>query len=162
MCPAEPLPVRALEVSRAEGGALRVTWAPAEGSVQDEYRVSYHEAESADGSTVPCVAAGVTLDALLPGRNYTVGVRAVSRGVRSNETRAWCATQPLAPLVLSAAAGDRELRLTWRSDVNSRQDEYRVRYARLADPEPRDWIAVSTLVTNIVVREFRSLARPAL
>lgn len=72
----KPLPVRALQGARpATGGerALLVWWQPADDSAQDEFRVEYHEA-GAGGDSAALVAAGhnVTLDALLPGRNYTV------------------------------------------------------------------------------------------
>lgn len=61
-------------------------------------------------------------------------VSAVSRGVESNSSVFSVPTRPLAPVVESAVPGEAELRLTWRSDVNSRQDSYELRYRRRAPP----------------------------
>lgn len=67
-------------------------------------------------------------------------VTALSRGIESNETSVSVGTRPLAPSIESAGSAGSAgsavsagsaLRLTWRSDVNSRQDSYRLRYRRL-------------------------------
>ncbi|KAJ0179625.1 hypothetical protein K1T71_005337 [Dendrolimus kikuchii] len=128
----KPLPVQELraELVGADGG-VRLTWAPAEGSTQDEYKVSYHEAGSReDSNSLSTPHANVTLEGLLPGRNYAIAVRAVSHGVESNETSVGVATRPLAPVVQDVTPGAHSLRLHWRSDVNSRQDHYELRYGR--------------------------------
>lgn len=134
----KPLPVRALQWA-VDGGGVRVWWRPADGSAQDEYRVSYHEAGPSrdDSSALSTPATNVTLETLLPGRNYTVTVAAVSRGVESNESLFAVGTPPLAPVLRSAAAEQRALSLAWRSDVNSRQDAYELRYRR-RDAEVKD------------------------
>lgn len=54
----------------------------------------------------------------------------MSHGVESNESVAVAATRPLAPVMEAVEADARRLRLRWRSDVNSRQDHYELRYAR--------------------------------
>lgn len=128
----KPLPVRELQWALEGAGGVRVWWRPAEGSAQDEYRVSYHEAGPSrdDSNALSTPAANVTLEALLPGRNYTVTVAAVSRGVESNESQFAVGTPPLAPVLRSAAAEQRALSLAWRSDVNSRQDTYELRFRR--------------------------------
>lgn len=75
---AEPLPVVGLQTARVSGGAgVEAWWSAGAGSTQDEYRVTYHEAgPSRDDSNALTVATtNVTLDALLPGRNYTLSVR---------------------------------------------------------------------------------------
>lgn len=141
--------MRELRWRRERGGeAVLVQWAPAEGSTQDEYRVSYHEAgpsrDDSNALTTPTTEA--LLEALLPGRNYTVTVAAVSRGVESNESSFGVATRPLAPVVLAAEPAERALRLAWRSDVNSRQDAYELRYRRRAVPPaaPADFLTLET------------------
>ncbi|CAB3221781.1 unnamed protein product [Arctia plantaginis] len=135
----KPLPVKGLDWRYADGpeGGVIVWWTPSEGSIQDEYKVSYHESGPSrdDSSTLTVSDTSVPLRSLLPGRNYTVTVSAVSRGVESNESVFSVPTRPLAPVVESAAPGDAELRLAWRSDVNSRQDSYELRYRR-RPPEP--------------------------
>lgn len=128
----KPLPVRELRWTVEGAAGVRVQWRPAEGSAQDEYRVSYHEAGPSrdDSNALSTPAANVTLEALLPGRNYTVTVAAVSRGVESNESMFAVGTPPLAPVLRSAAPEQRALSLAWHSDVNSRQDAYELRYRR--------------------------------
>ncbi|XP_046978913.1 tyrosine-protein phosphatase 10D-like isoform X1 [Vanessa cardui] len=131
----KPLPVRDLQgrsVDTEDGGGVFLWWKPADGSTQDEYKVSYHETGPSrdDSNTLTTTNTNVTLEALLPGRNYTVTVAAVSRGVESNESVFQAATRPLAPALRSAAAEQRALLLAWSSDVNSRQDRYELRYRR--------------------------------
>uniref|UniRef100_A0A2A4JIC7 Fibronectin type-III domain-containing protein n=1 Tax=Heliothis virescens TaxID=7102 RepID=A0A2A4JIC7_HELVI len=97
----KPLSVRGLAWRLAAEGA-DVWWSPAPGSTQDEYKVSYHEAGPSrdDSSTLTTAEARVQLRALLPGRNYSVLVSAVSRGVPSAPRAAALATRPLAPVLL--------------------------------------------------------------
>ncbi|XP_062527912.1 tyrosine-protein phosphatase 10D isoform X3 [Bombyx mori] len=153
----KPLPVRRLLVSSAEGG-LGVAWQPADGSAQDEYKVSYHEAGPSrdDSNTLTTTDTNVTLDALLPGRNYTVSVRALSRAVESNETWGWGATRPLAPVVVRVEAAAAALRLHWRSDVNSRQTRYVLRYrARVPEPgPPAEWRQLRTEDTSALLADL--------
>lgn len=140
-----PRPVAWLRGAGAGARGLRVWWRAADGSLQDEFRVEYREAGPAgdDASALTAAGTNVTLDALLPGRNYTVSVSAVSRGVLSNATSLWAATRPLAPLLLSAEPGQRELRLAWRSDVTSRQERYSLRYRRTPAGPDDDYRTVS-------------------
>ncbi|XP_063616070.1 tyrosine-protein phosphatase 10D-like [Cydia splendana] len=136
----KPLPVQDLQwryQNETDGGGILVWWTPAEGSTQDEYKVSYHEAHgSGDSSTQTTPATNITLDTaqLLPGRNYTVAVTAVSRGVDSAETTFSAATRPLAPVVRTWGGAARQLSLAWSSDVNSRQDHYELRHRRRPEP----------------------------
>lgn len=134
----KPLPVRDLAWRHAADGAVDLWWAPAPASTQDEYKVSYHEAGPSrdDSNTLSTTEPRVTLRALLAGRNYSVWVAAVSRGVAAEPRAAALATRPLAPVLLAARASDSDLRLSWRSDVNSRQDGYELSYRRAAPPDP--------------------------
>ncbi|XP_050561388.1 tyrosine-protein phosphatase 10D isoform X1 [Spodoptera frugiperda] len=133
----KPLPVRDLAWRHAADGAVDLWWAPAPASTQDEYKVSYHEAGPSrdDSNTLSTTEPRVTLRALLAGRNYSVWVAAVSRGVAAEPRAAALATRPLAPVLLAARASDSDLRLSWRSDVNSRQDGYELSYRRAAPPD---------------------------
>lgn len=150
-----PLPVRALQgrrVDSAEGGGVFLWWRPADGSTQDEYRVSYHETGPSrdDSNSLTTAATNATLEALLPGRNYTFTVAAVSRGVESNDSTFQAATRPLAPALRAAAPAQRALRLAWSSDVNSRQDRYELRYRRRppAGAPAAPYRALDTAETN--------------
>ncbi|KAI8440644.1 hypothetical protein MSG28_001853, partial [Choristoneura fumiferana] len=139
----KPLPVRDLQwkyQDEAEGGGIFVWWQPAEGSTQDEYKVSYHEAGgSDDSSTLTTTGTNVTLDAtggaaLLPGRNYTVSVMAVSRGVEGAEAVFAAPTVPLAPVVRSWAAAC--ARCGWPGAPTSTRARTSTSCATVAAPTP--------------------------
>ncbi|XP_037297538.1 tyrosine-protein phosphatase 10D [Manduca sexta] len=159
----KPLPVRALQWRHAAGAdsGVALWWAPADGSTQDQYKVSYHEVGPSrdDSNTLMTATTNVTLDTLLPGRNYTITVSAVSRGVESNESATWAATRPLAPVVLAeppappapADPAPPALHLAWRSDVTSRQDGYQLRYRRRGDAEYR---TLETQDTNATLSDL--------
>ncbi|XP_048481180.1 tyrosine-protein phosphatase 10D [Plutella xylostella] len=129
----KPLPVLNLQWSWSGAGAA-LSWAPAPGSTQDSYRVSYHEVGPArdDANSLLAPAPSTTLAALLPGRNYSVQVSAVSRSSASNESVVHVLTPPLAPALRELTPLARALRLAWSSDVNSKQDSYSVSW-RLLD-----------------------------
>ncbi|XP_075972305.1 protein tyrosine phosphatase 10D [Anticarsia gemmatalis] len=153
----KPLPVKNLKWQYADGpdGGVIVWWTPSEDSTQDEYKVSYHEAGPTrdDSNTLTTPDTRVPLKTLLPGRNYTVTVSAVSRGVESNESVFNVQTRPLAPVVVPVPAGPRQLRLAWHSDVNSRQDSYELRYRRRsADSE--HFNKVETNATNATLEDL--------
>ncbi|XP_034825166.1 tyrosine-protein phosphatase 10D [Maniola hyperantus] len=152
----KPLPVRELSARRAEaaeGGGVLLRWTPAEGSTQDEYKVSYHETGPSrdDSNALSTPRSNATLQALLPGRNYTVSVAAVSRGVPSNESVTAVATRPLAPALRAAAPQQRALQLAWSSDVNSRQERYELRYRRRGAEPAR---LLDTRATNATLEEL--------
>lgn len=151
----KPLPVKTLSWRYAEGpeGGIIVWWSPSADSTQDEYKVSYHEAGPSrdDSNTLTTSDTNVPLKTLLPGRNYTITVCAVSRGVESNESVFSVPTRPLAPVVESAAPGTRDMRLTWRSDVNSRQDSYELRYRR-HDDKQEQFLTLETADTMVTLK----------
>ncbi|CAK1544794.1 unnamed protein product [Leptosia nina] len=159
----KPLPVTQVgwryaepsEVNSAGGVAgegVLVWWSPASNSTQDEFKVSYHEAGESrdDSSAISTSNNNVTLEALLPGRNYTVTVVAVSRGVQSNESAVSVATRPLAPVLRAAVPSRTSLRLDWSSDVNSKQDHYDLRYRRqdVDAPEQEPFKTLKTTETT--------------
>jgi hypothetical protein len=66
------------------------------------YQVSYHEVESFNGDSNSLFvekAGPLLLESLLPGRNYSISVQAVSNGVDSNETSLYQATREYKLLV---------------------------------------------------------------
>ncbi|KAL0839964.1 hypothetical protein ABMA28_016572 [Loxostege sticticalis] len=152
----KPLPVQDVAWKRVEGSeGILLWWTPPAASTQDEYKISYHEAGPSrdDSNTLTTSATNLTLEALLPGRNYTVTVSSVSHGVESHESAVSVTTRPLAPVVVSAAPRDARLRLAWRSDVNSRQDEYRLRYRR-HPAAGNDYRTLETTETNATLEDL--------
>lgn len=84
----EPLPVRLLHsVIDEKSGSIKVSWKPDRYSTQDGYSLSYHEVESSigDSNTISTNLTDITLEALLPGRNYSIAVQAVSKEQESLE-----------------------------------------------------------------------------
>ncbi|XP_050434871.1 tyrosine-protein phosphatase 10D-like isoform X2 [Adelges cooleyi] len=72
-----------------------------------------------------------TLDALLPGRNYSIAVRALSgTGVglaASNDTIVYHTMKPSAPIIEDLRPTiDYGLNVSWKTDVNSRQETFQV------------------------------------
>lgn len=72
----------------------------------------------------------VTLEALLPGRNYSIIVQAISNKVESNETVLYQATRPSSPIIEDLKSIEKGLNISWKSDVNSRQEKFEVTHNR--------------------------------
>lgn len=94
----KPLPVKNLYLS-AKTGAVTAFWAPDETSVQNEYKVNYHEVSNGDSSTEHSVSVytnktNYVLDLLLPLRKYSLTVQAVSNHVESNRSTLFVVTLP--------------------------------------------------------------------
>ncbi|XP_017061730.1 tyrosine-protein phosphatase 10D isoform X2 [Drosophila ficusphila] len=154
-----PRPVRSLGGFLDDrSNALHVSWEPAETGRQDAYRISYHEQTNASEVPAPFPVATesqittnlteYTLDALLPGRRYLIAVQALSKGVASNASDITRYTRPAAPLIQELKSIDQGLALSWRSDVNSRQDRYEVHYQRNGTREER---TVATNETSLTI-----------
>ncbi|XP_018572478.1 tyrosine-protein phosphatase 10D [Anoplophora glabripennis] len=113
-------------------GAISISWTPNPTSTQESYLVSYHEVESTigDSNTIPTNKSKITLEALLPGRNYSVTVQAVSKDQLSVENMIYVATKPSAPIIEDLKPIIDGLNISWKSDVNSKQDKYEVQWIR--------------------------------
>lgn len=113
-------------------GAISVSWTPNVTSTQESYLVSYHEVESTigDSNTIPTNVSQIILEALLPGRNYSVTVQAVSKDQLSVENMIYVATKPSAPIIEDLKPIIDGLNISWKSDVNSKQDKYEVQWIR--------------------------------
>lgn len=129
----KPLPVNNLEVVDDLNGIVTIMWSPDVQSTQDEYRISYHEVDSSsngDSSTMSTDVTRYTLENLLPGRNYSVTVQAISKKMESNETPIYISTRPSAPIIEDLKSIKEGLNISWKSDVNSKQEQYEVTYTR--------------------------------
>lgn len=130
----KPLPVIDLASNHSpEDNVFSITWSPHPDSFQDGYLVSYHEVDSSTGSdsnTISTNETTISLDTLLPGRNYSIAVQAVSRKAESNESYVTVVTRPSAPIIEDLRPMVDGLNISWKSDVNSRQDKYEVQCVR--------------------------------
>uniref|UniRef100_A0A336MWV1 protein-tyrosine-phosphatase n=1 Tax=Culicoides sonorensis TaxID=179676 RepID=A0A336MWV1_CULSO len=125
----KPLPVQHLRsITNEKTGIVTVMWTPSNGSIQEEYRINYHEVETfnGDSSSMTTNATRYALESLLPGRNYSITVQAISKRVESNESTIYVVTRPSSPIIEDLKPLERGLNISWKSDVNSRQDEYEV------------------------------------
>ncbi|XP_015786402.1 tyrosine-protein phosphatase 10D [Tetranychus urticae] len=128
-----PLPVSELKAWPGEAGEINVSWVANNDSVQDSYMVKYHELEAfnSDGSVQVVHETKVVLENLLDGRNYSIAVVAVSKGIKSEEIVIYQPTKPAPPVIgILEPVTNNKLNVSWKSDVNSRQDSYKVVWIR--------------------------------
>ncbi|XP_055843971.1 tyrosine-protein phosphatase 10D-like isoform X3 [Episyrphus balteatus] len=150
----KPLPVRNLESYNDEKtNDMIITWEPDPGSTQEEYRISYHEVETfnGDASTMFTEKTRYNLESLLPGRNYSLTVQAVSKKMESNETTIYVVTRPSSPIIEDLKSIKEGLNISWKSDVNSRQEKYEVLYSRNGTSEVR---TVLTTESRLVIKNL--------
>lgn len=147
-----PLPVKNLQSYLDDrGNTINITWESQPSSTQDEYKISYHEVESynGDASTMNTNETFYELESLLPGRNYSLTVQAVSKKMESNDTTIYVVTRPSSPIVEDLKSIKDGLNISWKSDVNSRQDKYEVIYTKNGTSEKRTvYTTESRLVIN--------------
>lgn len=129
-----PLPVRIVTSSSENVGEIFLKWEPSRNSTQDSYRVKYSDMEvfNSGGSLLVVRNTSINLTALLPGRNYSINVMAVSKKIPSESTVVYQTTKPSSPVIelLQPQEDASGWNLTWKSDVTSRQDQYSVMYIR--------------------------------
>ncbi|XP_076636751.1 protein tyrosine phosphatase 10D isoform X1 [Colletes latitarsis] len=130
----KPLPVRDLRaITDEKTNMVEVSWLPENSSTQDSYKLQYHEVETTiggDSNTLTTDKTKVTLEALLPGRNYSIIVQAISNKVESNETVLYQVTRPSSPIIEDLKPIEMGLNISWKSDVNSRQEKFEVTHNR--------------------------------
>ncbi|XP_076686342.1 protein tyrosine phosphatase 10D isoform X1 [Andrena cerasifolii] len=143
----KPLPVRDLRaVIDEKTGMVEVSWLPENSSTQDSYKLQYHEVETTiggDSNTLTIDKTKVTLEALLPGRNYSIIVQAISNKVESNETVLYQITRPSSPIIEDLKPTEIGLNISWKSDVNSKQEKFEVIHNRNDTGE-----SATTLITE--------------
>uniref|UniRef100_A0A0K8UW28 protein-tyrosine-phosphatase n=1 Tax=Bactrocera latifrons TaxID=174628 RepID=A0A0K8UW28_BACLA len=151
-----PLPVRNLRsFNDDKTNTMRITWEPDLASTQDEYRIAYHELETFNGdtSTFTEERPSTILESLLPGRNYSVSVQAVSKKMESNETTIYVVTRPSSPIIEDLKSIRTGLNISWKSDVNSKQEKYEVLYSRNGTSEVR---TIDTKDSRLVITNLHA------
>lgn len=138
-----PLPVIDLTATTEKVSDITLKWSSNNESIQDSYMVRYHELEAfnSDGSVQVVQDTHVHLENLLAGRNYSIAVFAVSKGVNSEETVIYQPTKPASPVIgiLEPISG-RTFNVSWKSDVTSRQDSYKVVWIRNDTKERKEFV----------------------
>ncbi|KAF6198980.1 hypothetical protein GE061_007003 [Apolygus lucorum] len=133
----QPLPVLELKATQ-ENNVVSLNWKPNDNSTQDQYKVSYTEVGVLNGDTNTMMTdlTSFVLESLLPGRNYSIAVQAVSNSVESEPEVTYQATRPSAPVIEDLKPIEYGLNISWKSDVNSRQELYEVIHQRNDSAEP--------------------------
>jgi receptor-type tyrosine-protein phosphatase beta len=131
-----PLPVLDTIQTHMDEETKEVTiiWEPNPESNQEQYKVTYHDLEATafngDSSYIFVPDPYFSLDNLNPGRNYSIAIQAVSKGIESVERSMNQATRPASPIIEDVAPIPGGLNISWKSDVTSKQDKYVVVYIR--------------------------------
>lgn len=131
----KPLPVRELKAVLKDTGDVMLSWKPDNSSYQEHFEISYTEVSysgvlNGDTNSMETASTSFLLESLLPGRNYSITVMAVSNGIRSNSVITYQATKPSAPVIEDLKPIEYGLNISWKSDVNSRQEKYEVVHKR--------------------------------
>ncbi len=87
------------------------------------------ETYNGDSSTMNTNKTSNVLESLLPGRNYSLTVQAISKNMESEEATINVVTRPSSPIIEDLKSMKEGLNISWKSDVNSRQEKYEVMYA---------------------------------
>jgi len=128
-----PLPVRELRQDINQiTGEISLVWEPNPESQQDGYKIEYHEMETfnGDSSYVTVEDPVFSMSNLLPGRNYSISVMAVSNGIDSIGMTVPQATRPSSPFIKLVKPIPNGLNISWRTDVTSKQETYVIVYTR--------------------------------
>ncbi|KAL1116196.1 hypothetical protein AAG570_005691, partial [Ranatra chinensis] len=128
----KPLPVHDLKPEVDASGIVTLTWRPDNSSNQDSYKISCTEVGILNGDTneMDTDKTNHILESLLPGRNYSITVQAVSNQVKSDPVTCYQATRPSSPIIEDLRPIEYGLNISWKSDVNSRQEKFEVVYQR--------------------------------
>ncbi|KAL1469545.1 hypothetical protein MTO96_024925 [Rhipicephalus appendiculatus] len=147
-----PLPVEDLNATYGDAGEILVRWKPNNASLQDSYMVRYNELESFNSDSLETVKNNsVLLKGLLQGRNYSISVVAVSKGVPSKPVFTYQSTRPASPVIEALEPVGQHMNVSWKSDVTSRQDSFAVVYVRNDTGERRqedtrqNWLLLNNL-----------------
>ncbi|GFY75034.1 tyrosine-protein phosphatase 10D [Trichonephila inaurata madagascariensis] len=127
-----PLSVINLNSTAIDAGEILIQWQPHNSSLQDSYLVSSHELEIYNGDGIPQIVheTQYRLGDLLPGRNYSISVVALSQEIPSDVAIVYQATRPSSPVIEMLEPVDHGWNISWKSDVTSRQDSYSVVWIR--------------------------------
>lgn len=132
-----PLPVVDIKATPGKSGEIFLEWTPNNQSMQDSYKIKYHEVEAFNSDGTVQVVQNETsahLMNMLAGRNFSITVFAVSHDVLSEPTVIYGTTRPATPIVeskqVSPAVSERALNVSWRWDVTSKQDSYKINLSR--------------------------------
>lgn len=138
---ARPLPVLDLKSDPGKYSDIHLSWKPDNRSKQDSYIITYHELDAfnSDAAIEVTKDTFVHLSNLLAGRNYSISVASISNNVYSDSVVISQPTKPASPVigVLEPISG-RTLNISWKWDVTSKQDSYKIIWIRNDTKEKKE------------------------
>ncbi|XP_072759443.1 protein sevenless-like isoform X2 [Anoplolepis gracilipes] len=141
----KPLSVYDLRAIDTGTGLIQVLWTSMSFSIQDSYKLQYHEVETTiggDSNILTTNKTKVTLT-LLQGGNYSIIVQAISNKVESNETVIYQATYPARPVIKYVKTFEKGLNISWKNNINYKHAKYEVFFFKIAFSEKEN-----TLITK--------------
>lgn len=142
-----PLPVSDIKATPGKAGEIFLEWTPNNQSIQDSFKIRYHEVEafnSDGGMLMVHNRTNAHLHNLLAGRNFSITIYAVSHDIPSEPALVFGTTRPATPIVeskqVSPALSDRALNVSWRWDVTSKQDSYKILLSRNDTRQKREFV----------------------
>ncbi|XP_076324345.1 tyrosine-protein phosphatase 10D-like isoform X1 [Tachypleus tridentatus] len=128
----KPLPVVGLNTTLRKPGEIVVEWKSSNKSIQDSFLVEYQETEDFNSNKYVEVIQETHyhINDLLPGRNYSISVIAVSKDVHSDPNLVHQVTRPSSPVIETVESHNSGYNISWKSDVTSHQDAYLVVFIR--------------------------------
>ena len=142
-----PLPVSDIRATPGKAGEVFLEWVPNNQSTQDSYKIRFHEVEAFNSDGIVQVIHEKTsahLVGLLAGRNFSITIFAVSHDVPSEPAVIYSITRPATPIVeskqVSPAVSERALNVSWRWDVTSKQDSYKINLARNDTRQKKEFV----------------------
>ncbi|XP_072759730.1 proto-oncogene tyrosine-protein kinase ROS-like [Anoplolepis gracilipes] len=149
----KPLPVYDLRAIDEEADQVTVVWTPESSSIQDSYKLQYHEVETTIGGDSNTLTTNITKVSLtlLPGRNYFIIVQAISNKAESNEAVLYQATSPASPVIEYVKPIEKGFNISWKNNVNSKQEKYEVIYK---SDDTDTSVNVTLTESHIVLRDL--------
>jgi len=115
---------------------VEVSWSPENSSTQDSYKLQYHEVETTIGGDSNTLTTDKTKVKILllnekgPTQSLFFLIQAISNKIESNETVLYQATRPASPVIEDLKPIEKGLNISWKSDVNSKQEKFEVTHNR--------------------------------
>ncbi|KAI2798555.1 hypothetical protein BLOT_010530 [Blomia tropicalis] len=155
-----PMPVLELKAEPGKfGGDIYLHWTVSNRSKQDSFIITYNELDAfnSDASIQIVKDSHVHLSNLFAGRNYSISVAAISNTIYSDSVVIYQPTKPASPVigVLEPISG-RTLNISWKWDVTSKQDSYKIEWIRNDTKERNDrivthnWVIVEDLYPGAI------------
>lgn len=154
----KPLPVLNLQIKNIKNMEIfELSWTPDDLSFQDSFNLQIKDNSQAIKDSFVSTneifevnKTKVILNELLPGRNLTIIIQAVSNNIKSIESIVYQTTRPLPPVSYCKIIG-KTISISWRHDIKSKQEKYEVMYTR---KDTNETFKNSTNKSEIIIENY--------